>query len=181
MHSEDLMTEPTKNLLITGSHPDVLIDIAAVPRVCTYDLLAVGLDAVDKYPWPIKYVATYHPAEIPKIRERRERLIGLVDFAIISHEQRDHVEIYIADWWKPSGSSALLGVQAALGLGYQKIILCGCPLTGKNLSGGGYETFRQGWEAHAGDLKDSVRSMSGWTADFLGHPTDEWLLSGGKR
>jgi len=172
------MADPQNNLIVTGSHPNVLADIASVPRAGAFDFMAIGLDAVDKYAWPIRWCATFHPAEIPSIRARREGRIGRVDFSIISHEKRDYVELFINDWWMPSGSSALLGVQAALRLGYRRIVLAGCPLTGKNIEGGDYENFRKGWEPRLKELGGRVRSMSGWTADFLGRPTDEWLLGG---
>jgi len=135
---------------------------------------------VDKYAWPIKYVATYHPVEIPQIRSHRELAGGNTDYLVISMEAREGVDI-VEPFEPPSGSSALLGVQAALRLGYKKIILCGCPLIGKNAAGGTYETFQKGWRFHAAKLKDCVRSMSGWTADFLGRPTADWLLGGGNR
>lgn len=200
------MDTPQKLLIITGSAPCVIDDLTALPRripaaddmaigldfmtalkseiprrILAADYMAIGLDAVDKYPWPIRYCATFHPAEIPQIRARREALIGRVDFAIISHERHEFVEIFVGDWWQPSGSSSLLGVQAALRMGYKRIILCGCPLAGQNDKGGKYEGFRTGWEARKKDLVDCVRSMSGWTADFLGKPTEEWLLSGEKQ
>jgi len=170
------MDETKNNLIITGSAPCVLIDIAGVPRVCTYDYMAIGLDAVDKYIWPIKYVATYHPVEIPRIRERRERCGGNLDYRVISMKVLPGVDI-IEPFRPPSGSSSLLGVLAALRMGYRRIILCGCPLIGKNAAGGTYETFRKGWEARANEFTGRVRSMSGWTAEFLGAPTEEWLLN----
>jgi hypothetical protein len=170
--------KPLNPLIVTGAAPDVLIDIAQVPRVCSYDFMAIGMDAVDRYRWPIRWCATYHPVEIPEIRRRREAIGGNADFKIISHERRDDVDIFIADWWQPSGSSSLLGVQTAIRLGYTRIILAGCPLIGKNAQNGSYENFRKGWEARAFDLGDRVRSMSGWTLDFLGAPTEEWLLKG---
>jgi hypothetical protein len=170
------MNEQTNNLIITGSAPCVWIDIAAVPRVGAFDLMAIGLDAVDKYLWPIKYVSTYHPVEIPQIRERREKIGGNVDYRVISMEARPDVDI-VEPFRPPSGSSALLGVLAALRMGYRRIILCGCPMTGKNAAGGTYETFQKGWEARANEFMGRVRSMSGWTAEFLGAPTEEWLLN----
>lgn len=164
-------------LIITGSAPCVLLDMAGVPRVCSYDYMAIGLDAVDKYVWPVKYVATYHPVEIPDIRKRREQTGGNLDYTVISHERRDGVDI--VEPLLPgerSGSSALLGTLAALKLGYTRIILCGCPLTGKNDKGGAYESFRVGWEQKQAFLAGRVRSMSGWTQELLGVPTEEWLL-----
>lgn len=197
------MDTPQKTLIITGSAPCMLDDLTVLatavsspspltgegrvrveclfPAPSECDFMAIGLDAVDKYGWPIKYVATYHPEDIPQILARREARIGRVDFTIICHVQCDHVDIVIKDYWTPSGSSALLGVQAALRMGYKRIILCGCPLIGKNDKGSKYESFRTGWEARKKELAACVRSMSGWTRDFLGAPTEEWLLSGEKQ
>ena len=172
------MTEPHKILIITGSAACVNEDIEAlrpIGRLQPCDYLAVGFDAVDKYAWPIKYVATYHPEKIDMTRERRASIGGNTDYKLICHEQRPGVDIVIRDWWKPSGSSALLGVQAGLMAGYKKIILCGCPLTGKNSDGASYEHFRGGFEARKAEIAPYVRSMSGWTADLLGKPTPEWF------
>ena len=164
-------------LIITGAAPCVLDDLTALAMDDSMaDFMAIGLDAVDKYPWPIKYMATYHPVEILEIKARRESIGGNTDYIVISHESKEGVDII-----EPllpgerSGSSALLGVQAALKLGYRRIILCGCPLTGKNSTGGAYETFHVGWEEKKKILKDCVHSMSGWTMEFLGAPTEEWL------
>ncbi len=168
------MNEPTNHLIITGSAPDVLIDIAGVPRVCSYDFMAIGLDAVAKYAWPIKYMATYHPVEIPEIRKRREQAGGNTDYRVVSMEARDGVDI-VEPFRPPSGSSSLLGVLAALRMGYRRIILCGCPLIGKNAAAGNYETFQAGWIERADEFQDRVRSMSGWTKKYLGRPTEEWL------
>jgi len=169
------MNEQKNILIIIGSAPCALQDIAAVPRLCDFDYLAVGLDAVDRYDCPVKYVATYHPAEIDQIRRRREAFGGNMDYLLISMERRPGVDI-VEPFEPPSGSSALLGTLAAIRLGYKRIILCGCPLTGKNAAGGDYENFRKGWAAKGSKLQDRVRSMSGWTAEFLGKPTDEWML-----
>lgn len=171
------MNERKNLLIVIGSAPCVLTDIAAVPRVCDYDFLAVGLDAVDRCDCPLKYVATYHPEDLPEIRRRRERAGGNIDYRVISHRVGEGIDIVVPHD-SPSGSSALLGTLAAIRLGYRRIVLCGCPLIGKNAAGGDYKNFRKGWEAKAGKLDDRVRSMSGWTAEFLGKPTDEWILGG---
>lgn len=178
-----MIEERKKILIITGSAHCTLQDIGdAIPEgpigVHAYDFMAIGLDAVDIYNWPIQYMATFHPAEIPQIRKRREAVGGNLDYKVISHEQLDAVDIFIRDWWQPSGSSTLLGVQAAIQrLGYEKIILCGCPLTGKNKENGDYENFRKGWQANLDKIVGKVKSMSGWTREFLGAPTPEWRES----
>lgn len=172
------MGEQKPFLCVTGSHADVRNDIAAITKVGAWDYMAIGLDAVDKYLWPILYVATFHPQMISAVRERRRSVGGNIDYKVISHERHPGVDILVTDWWRPSGSSALLGAQAAICLGYRKIVLCGCPLTGKNSKGSSYETFRKGWEKNQARVKSYVRSMSGWTKDLLGEPTDLWLMGG---
>ena len=171
-------------LFITGCAPCAHDDIAAARQLGDGDWMAIGLDAVDLYAWPIKYVATYHPVDVPEIYQRRAAIGGNTDFQVIGHiadpdgarKPENGIHISILNWWKPSGSSALLGVQAALEqLGYDRIIVCGCPLEGKNNLGTTYTGFRKGWEEHKDKLHGRVKAMSGWTRDFLGAPTVEWI------
>jgi hypothetical protein len=146
-------------------------------------LMAIGLDAVDKYLWNVKYFATYHPSEIEMAKERRASAGGNTDYMVISHQQhaenitgRDLVDLIIP-CEQPSGSSALLGVLAGIQLGYKKIIVCGCPLQGKNDKGYDYANFQTGWTAKLSEIKDKTRSMSGWTKELLGSPDTIWLAS----
>jgi len=171
------MNEPKPILIITGSAPCVMEDIDALGHgdrfeICPHghgDWMAVGLDAVDKYAWPIKYVVTYHPVEIPQFKPKRAKIGGNTDFLVIAHKPEPGVDI-VEPYESPTGSSALCGAMAAIRMGYERIILCGCPLLDKN-----YITFQKGWEKKKEIVKDKVRSMSGWTKDFLGAPTKEWL------
>ena len=64
----------------------------------------------------------------------------------------------------------MLGIEVAIGLGYEKIIITGCPLMDQK-----YIQFQEGWRKRFIIIKDKVRSMSGWTRDLLGAPTEEWL------
>lgn len=165
-------------LIITGAHKDTLSDIYRIPNYQDFDFMAIGVDAVHLYPWRIKYVATYHPEDIPKIKERRSK-VGNTDYIVICHVDTDPMGVKIKEvdivepHEAPSGSSSLLGTLAAIKMGYDKIILCGCPLTGSNAVGS-YEGFRFGWEAKERVVKGRVKSMSGWTKEFLGEPTEEW-------
>ena len=163
------------DLIIMGSAPCLEDDLSKIPQG-TWGYMAIGLDAVDRYSGRIEYMATYHPADITEARFKRARARGNTTYKVISHEQKDGVDI-VHPYKAPSGSSALLGVLAGIKLGYQKIILCGCPLEdekkdGKNKN---YQQFRKGWQAHLDEYIGKVRSMSGWTREFLGYPTDEWL------
>jgi predicted O-methyltransferase YrrM len=60
-------------------------------------------------------------------------------------------------------------------MGYRRIILAGCPLSGDAPAGNPYEEFRAGWIMRKGELIGTVRSLSGWTRDFLGAPMEAWL------
>jgi hypothetical protein len=168
-------------MLIIGSAPCVHDDLRHAVEIIRhagagYSKMCIGLTASDMHAAPVKYLATYHPALLPDIRQRREVAGGNTDYIIISHEAGQGVSII-----EPllpgerSGSSALLGTLAALKLGYARIILCGCPMTGENDKGNKYESFRVGWTNKQKFLNDRVRSMGGWTQELLGAPTDEWL------
>lgn len=79
------------------------------------------------------------------------------------------------------GGSGLLAVSVARYLGYQKIILAGIPLTAE---GGHFfntrpwkecDYYRHVWGRNT-SLKVDIRSVSGWTSEYFGRPTLEWLL-----
>ncbi|HBJ74422.1 MAG TPA: hypothetical protein DDY86_02605 [Syntrophaceae bacterium] len=158
-------------LIITGSAPCLEADINALafPDHVQCDWMAVGLDGVDKYRWPIDYVVTYHPAEIPAIRERRTVYGSNTNYKVISHLGNDGVDI-VEPFVPPTGSSALCGALAAIRMGYKRIVLCGCPLLDTK-----YIVFQRGWESKKSMVQGIVKSMSGWTRELLGEPTQEWL------
>ena len=171
-------------MMITGSAPCVLEDIDGffsafgLPHSCCCFMI-IGLSASGMHAIYSRYMATYHPNQIPEIKKRRESIGGNTDYTVISHLTSPGVDII-----EPllpgdrSGSSSLLGALAAIKLGYDRIVLCGCPLEGKNNNGSPYDSFRVGWENKKKYLNDRVRSMSGWTRELLGAPTQEWLMGG---
>lgn len=80
------------------------------------------------------------------------------------------------------GSSGLLAVDVAIHNGATDIILCGVPLTHKASH---YDDkvrkpwkeagrYRDQWSKRKDELSNYVRSMSGWTKDFFGHPSDKY-------
>jgi len=80
------------------------------------------------------------------------------------------------------GSSGLLATKVALELGCDRIVLCGVPMESTPhfhiplpLKGAG--RYRRAWVERVGQLTGKVRSMSGWTAQFLGEPDEVWLLN----
>ena len=171
----------SKYLLIIGAAPNVGEDIARFFDMREarngVDFMLIGFDSVELVSEWCKYFATYHPSEIQMSKERRHKYGGNTDFMVISHQQHEGLVNMILPLVGPSGSSAMLGTLAGLQMGYEKIILCGCPLNGKNLKGDNYVSFRQGWEDKKNKkaVLGKVKSMSGWTAELLGAPTEEWL------
>ena len=172
-------------IIVVGAHENAKTEILFVTGMLfdirkEFDFMCIGIDAIDNVKSEIKYVATYHPTDIRKIKEKK---IGGFNPKFICHEQNKekNVDIVIPIYkgaGEKSGSSALLGVYAAQMLGYNKIIVCGCPLEGvSKTTRYPYSNYRLGWLKSSKLEKDKVRSMSGWTKEFLGEVTKEWLLS----
>ncbi len=80
------------------------------------------------------------------------------------------------------GSSGLFALKVALvDLGFDRAVLCGVPLSPDaahfddprswNAAG----QYHPGWRQALPQIAVRVRSMSGWTAELLGHPTPEWI------
>lgn len=161
----------SRDLLILGSAPCLAEDLSRVPAQGRYDVMAIGLDAVDRCALPLKYIATNHVEDIEPIRRRRAAFGGNLDYRLVCYRQAPGVDI-VQPLGPVSGSSAILGAVAGITMGYRKIVLCGCPLTGNAPEGNPYEAFRPGWEAEAGRVKGRVFSMSGWTREFLGGPEE---------
>jgi hypothetical protein len=166
------------NLLIFGSAPCTAEDISRAQGKKDCDYMAIGMDALDKYMGGIFFVVSNHKEDIlpiHKIMQQRHEACGAgYQYLVIAPEQWQGVQI-VEPYRPPSGSSAITGAFAAIRMGYEKIILCGCPLTGNAPEGNSYEAFRPGWETHKEVFMGRVKSMSGWTMELLGYPTEEWL------
>lgn len=161
-----------------GIAPCLEEDLAAIKDHDLYDFMAIGLDCSDRVSFDIQHATSYHTNEFVQFEERRRKIGGNLSYITHSHQAPcDRLWPLVAP--SPhSGSSAFLGAQAGVGMGYKKIILCGCPMTGANHDPKNkerYEVFQAGWIKFKDMLQGKVRSMSGWTKEFLGCPTEEWL------
>ena len=161
-------------IVLIGCAPCWHDDLQNLKKIISeFDVMAIGLDC--PYADTIAYFATYHFIDIPNYIKRRKEVGCNIDFEVICHRQELGVDI-VEPFKPPRGSSALLGTTAAIKLGYKKIILCGCPLEGKNRNGfQSYNEFQKGWLARYSEVSPYVRSMSGWTREYLGNLTKEWL------
>jgi len=171
-----------EKIVILGIAPcleEDLSNLCKLQDLKEVDFMAVGLDCSDRVVSDIQHMATYHVEELEQFRARRQRIGANLDYQTHSHKApADRVWPLVAR--SPlSGSSAFLGCQAAVGMCYQKIILCGCPMQGQNLikkRATGYDKFQKGWVKFAPQMfGDKVKSLSGFTRDLMGFPTKEWL------
>ena len=176
-----------KVALIVGCAPCWEDDLNQFKTICSeFDVFAIGLDC--PYKEEIKYFVTYHIEDIEAYKRKRSGDYKIIshtnDFIKYSRERRKkpewantNVDI-VYPHQAPSGSSSLLGTKAALfKLGYNKVVLIGCPMDTGSIENKAksYSVFRKGWLYFKSDLVGKVKSMSGWTKEFLGEPTKEWV------
>jgi len=176
------VTDPRHIALVIAGAETVLAEAAFAEEL----LASLGLrqrttfainDMIGDYPKECVAV-TLHPDKLPRWLEARRRAGHPAPAAIWAHRQGNALVTNVTNDW--AGSSALFAAKIALQTSHGRIILCGAPMTvSKHYLRGTHWTsaigFRRGWNAHLADIKDYVRSCSGWTADLLGQPTAEWL------
>lgn len=158
-----------QKMIILGTAPCLESDLAAIKNHDEYDFLAVGLDCADRYLGRIEHAVSYHPKEFGDFRKRREKVGGNLDYETHTHCMPE-LGHRVWPYHPPSGSSAMLGIEVAMGLGYQKIICAGVALNEKP-----YNRFQKGWYDRVDKIRDKVRAMSGFPMELIGAPTDEWL------
>jgi len=176
-----------KVALIVGCAPCWEDDLNRFKTICSeFDVFAIGLDC--PYKEEIKYFVTYHIEDIEAYKRKRTGDYKIIshtnDFIKYSRERRKkpewantNVDI-VYPHQAPSGSSSLLGTKAALfKLGYNKVVLIGCPMDTGSIENKAksYSVFRKGWLYFKSDLVGKVKSMSGWTKELLGEPTKGWV------
>jgi hypothetical protein len=177
-----------KHALVVGSAPCVSLDLMNAPD---WPMIVVNWAGI-RHLGPIEFWASIHRKLIYKGIKARREAGGDMDFtAYVKLPKNQRLQdvppptrIAAAEQTLGSGSSALFAVEIALRLGYKRLILCGVPLEGTTtLQENGeeerlrkgqpfVETFRPAWIRNFELLSPRVRSMSGWTREFLGGPDE---------
>ena len=160
-------------MIILGTAPCLEEDLAMlftffVP-IAECDFTAVGLDCAHRYLGRIEHAVSYHAKDFKEFRERRKKAGGNLDYITHSHNANGNPD-RIWPYFSPSGSSAMLGVEVAIGLAYEKVICAGVLLEDKE-----YRRFQEGWKVRYEKIKDKVRALSGFPRELLGPPSKEWL------
>lgn len=180
-----------KWLLIIGSGPTARADLRKISDHSRFDKMIVCHTHPTLLVSDIQYLVSYEN-DFHQAKTFREKKGLNTDYANLSVDSFLGVDGVFPEFQGPccpvscrpwrlksmdprnhhhySGSSALLAVKLGLKIGYEKIIVCGCPLTGRHAA------FRVGWDWIAPLLKRCpVRAMSGYPRELLGRYSEEWL------
>jgi hypothetical protein len=184
-----LGTKP-RTALVIGGAKCVWADIEAATDIGEFQGVVACNDAGVYWRGHLDAWVTLHPEKMHQwIAERAEN--GLpparmtVTYDTLSKRiafTPDRLVPYLLPGQQSSGSSGLFAVKVALqDLGFDKAVCCGIPMTAKQAhffkpaDWHGAKRHQAGWvEAHR-YLAGRVTSMSGWTVDLLGKPTEEWF------
>ena len=176
-----------KACVVLGTAPCMWDDLARAPD--GLDVVAVNRAGM-LYLDPIVLWVSVHGKNLQEFIDARRGLGGSMDFDsygnfAASEESGDTIR-----WNRPNGggSSSLFAVKIARELGYDRIVLAGVPLEGQTTivdvdgteiveepSHLGFGVYRGGWLKVLDEIRNNVRSMSGWTRETFGEPTAEWL------
>lgn len=175
-----------KTAIVLGGARCVWEDLSEAQKLFSPDGVVCVNDIGVDYPERVDFWCTLHPEKFEHWQSLRARKARNMDFIAYAHEPRDGVRIdKITDYRYPgmtsSGSSGLLAVKVAQEEGFERIVLCGVPMSfqghyfeGASVSWDDKDSFAPAWEIALPRL-GNVRSMSGWTRELLGAPTSQWL------
>jgi len=163
----------SKFLILGGAHC-VFEDIEASQELFIPDAI-IAVNDIGIYVEEIDHWCTMHPEKMPTWEKHREAH-GFVKPKMWTATSRGVEGFTLVN---SKGGSGILGVNIAKFLGASKIVLAGIPMTQNahfNKKSGWIEAtlYRQFWRGEKSYPK-WVRSMSGWTKEMYGSPTEEWL------
>lgn len=166
--------------LVLGGANCLADDKAAALALFDPDLIVACNHAGRDDPGRIDHWATMHPELFP-MWLRARRAAGRPEAGKLWHARHRPTTVGsepIESW---GGSSGLLCVSVAIHLGATHVVLAGVPMDKRNAhydKPGLWTEARQywpSWERHRAAMQGRVKSMSGWTHNLLGGPTEEWL------
>ena len=159
------------------------------------DAYASCNDTATIWPGRLDYFCTLHPDKAAEWLAKRRANGHPMGCQVWSYKKRGgsrgvtpypEIQKIASDW---QGSSGLFCVRVLLQEGFERIICCGVPIekqyshiirpSNPNWKPGDHWLealdFTKGWKQRFPELKEKVRSMSGYTQRLLGAPTEHWL------
>lgn len=172
---------PGLTALVLGSARTLPDDRAAALELFSPDLIIACNHAARDEPDRVDHWATMHPELLPGWIQTR-RMAGRPDAGRYWYARHRLCPIEgatpIESW---GGSSGLLCVSVAFELGCTRIVLAGVPMQKRDAHFDEQKPWLEArqywpaWERRMTLLRGRVRSMSGWTREQLGVPTQEWI------
>lgn len=174
-----------KVALVIGGAKCVWDDVALFRKLWTPDVHVCVNHIGMIWPHTLHCWVSYHADLLVMwIRERARNGFNDANELWTSYERRD-ARPPIKCWPVEGigGSSGLLATYVAKGKGL-KVVLAGVPMSAdmghwhdkqQNKPWAEALKFQSHWTKRLPELKDDVRSMSGWTRDLLGEPDAAWL------
>jgi len=175
------MPKPMLKLLVLGGAANVWDDAKAALAMAEFDAVLACKDMIADWPGMLDYGVSLHQDRNAGYLKARAEKGYPGRPQIWSHRAggtRGYADKSVTDW---GGASGLFGVRVGIEEGFQRIVLAGVPMTpdaGHYKRGKPWreaERYRSAWNERADDLRQTVRSMSGYTAALLGTPTTDWL------
>lgn len=183
--------ESPRSALILGGARNLFSEIEKAESLFTPDIIIATNHAGVNFARPFDYWCSFHPDKFPDWIERRRKFDRPMPPMLVTARHRRSVVMVLTkktdlgipirfiDSW--GGSSGLLAVTLALGLGCQRVVLAGVPLEKQDAHFDSDKPwleaskYRAAWLQHVPQMRKRVRSFSGWTAEQLGVVTEEWL------
>lgn len=195
-----------KSALVIGCAANVWQDVSDAKKLMKFDAIYCVKQMGVHYSKKFDVWVTLHPEAMDVYEIERKGLRYPNGYQIVAPPKNelssDHkdkgniarrVSYLFSDVSTASASSGIYGAKVALEDGFDKIVLAGVPMTpeaghflpeSKNVSGQmrgkiwtQHNAFMSGFNIAVPHLKGKVKSMSGYTKQVLGAPTQEWLTS----
>lgn len=182
-----------RTALVVGGARCVWTDLDAALSLGKYDAVLCVNDVGTVYEDRIDFWCTLHPEKFKQWQSLRAKNGFNTDYIAVCHELNPELGLRdnlpridkSIDYRYPgtdgSGSSGLFAVKVAQDHGFNRIVLAGVPMKAGEAHffdpKGWHEVdqFLVTWNAVLPVIRNSVRSMSGWTRQLLGAPTSLWL------
>lgn len=174
-----------RKCLVLGAAACLWEDIDKALSIGGYDAVIAAKLAGIAWPGELHSWVTLHPEWMAGYRKRRADKGYPEPRETVGNGPGKGVDRVADARWPEqrnrSGSSGMFAAKVALDEGFERIVLCGIPMTQQV----GRIDGRDGWPAaktyRAAVLRSKhrligkVRSVSGWTEELLGSPDPEWL------
>jgi hypothetical protein len=174
-----------RRCLVLGSASCLWLDVDAALSVGEYDAVIAVKRTGIVWPGPLYSWVSLHPDWMVDYAAQRAERGHPPAREIVAHEMRPGIDRVANHKWPEqttrSGASGMFGVKVAIEDGFDRIVICGMPMSQQIGRIDGRRTWHSARTYQPAVLqavhhmKDKVRSVSGWTMELLGYPSAEWL------